>query len=277
MERTLQSTPVTISQSWEVDGTIVDPGTVTVTITRADGTTLVANAATAGTGATPRTYTLTQAETAQLDNLTFTWVSATRGTLRSLVEITGGYLFSVSQARQAIGDPALSAASITEARVYAEVELERAVGYALVPRYARDTVSAAGTRAPLRLPRWYARAVRAVTVKRPGGSDTILSAADIALLTLDVRTLAGYPWPAGRSNVIVGYEHGRDAPPPGATRAALALAMSYLGVGSTSGVDPRAESIVTVDGTVRLRAADGEFAAPGVNEWVSANRIPMVA
>jgi hypothetical protein len=50
VERILQLTPGTLSQQWYEDGAAVDPGTVTVGITRADGTTLVA----AGTGTTGR-------------------------------------------------------------------------------------------------------------------------------------------------------------------------------------------------------------------------------
>jgi hypothetical protein len=41
-ERILQLTPGTLTQQWYEDGAAVDPGTVTVGITRADGTTLVA-------------------------------------------------------------------------------------------------------------------------------------------------------------------------------------------------------------------------------------------
>jgi hypothetical protein len=51
MEQVLINTPTTLRESWYVDGVIVDPGTVTVTITRADGTVLVSAAATTGVAA----------------------------------------------------------------------------------------------------------------------------------------------------------------------------------------------------------------------------------
>jgi hypothetical protein len=47
--------------------------------------------------------------------------------------------------------------------------------------------------------------------------------------------------------------------------------------GSSSSIDPRASSIVTVDGTINLRAGGGQFLAAGVNEWIDANRLPAIA
>jgi hypothetical protein len=55
MERVLRLTPATISNSWYEDGVIADPGVVTVDIARADGTALVTDGATSGTGAAART------------------------------------------------------------------------------------------------------------------------------------------------------------------------------------------------------------------------------
>jgi hypothetical protein len=272
VERVLQATPATISNSWYEDGVIADPGVVTVTITRGDGTVLVTNGATTGTGAAARSYNLTAAaHTDLLDDLTITWVSPSKGTMTSHVEVVGGFLFTITEARSELGDPAYDATAIREAREYAETELESALGYALVPRYARTRTSGQG-RGPLRL-RPYLRTVRTVTV-----SDTTLTPTDIANLAFDTTGfLYGQYWEQGVGNITIGYEHGLDAPPPGAKRAALSLAMDYLGASTSGGIDPRAESIVTVDGTVRLRAGGGQFWAPGVNEWVTANRIPAIA
>jgi 20S proteasome alpha/beta subunit len=55
LERIGQLTPGSLSQQWYEDGSAVDPGTVTVGITRADGTVLVAaGTATTGTGTAAR-------------------------------------------------------------------------------------------------------------------------------------------------------------------------------------------------------------------------------
>jgi hypothetical protein len=100
MERILQSAPFTASETFYEDGVIVDPGTVTVGVTRADGTVLIAaGTATAGSGAAARTYALTIANTALLDTLTVTWTSATKGVRTSTIEVVGGFLFTLSQAR----------------------------------------------------------------------------------------------------------------------------------------------------------------------------------
>jgi hypothetical protein len=93
LERIQKATPGTLSQQWYEDGVAVDPGTVTLGITRADGTTLVAPATgTTGSGTGVRTYNLTTTHTALLDRLTVTWTSTLKGTLLTYVEVVGGFL-----------------------------------------------------------------------------------------------------------------------------------------------------------------------------------------
>jgi hypothetical protein len=100
LERIGQLTPGTLSQQWYEDGAVVDPGSVTVGITRADGTVLVAaGAATTGSGTGARTYNLTTTHTALLDRLTVTWTSTLKGTLLSYVEVVGGFWFSLAELR----------------------------------------------------------------------------------------------------------------------------------------------------------------------------------
>jgi hypothetical protein len=100
LERIQQRTPGTLSQQWYEDGTVVDPGTVTIGITRADGTSLVAaGTATAGSGTAARTFNLTTTHTALLDSLTVTWTSTLKGTLVSYLEVVGGFLFNLADAR----------------------------------------------------------------------------------------------------------------------------------------------------------------------------------
>jgi hypothetical protein len=267
MDRILIARPATITITFtnEQDGAAVDPGVVDVVVTRADGSPLVSGAAT-GSGAAARSFALTAEHTALLDLLTVTWTSPQEGTLVSEVEVVGGLLFTIAEARATHGDQSLDAGKVAGARLYAETELENAIGYALVPRYARRTVSGVRGR-PIELSA-YARKVRAMTV---GG--VALSPDELALLTIDCGLLRGYPWPTGHSNVVIGFEHGLDTPTPGAIDAALALALDQLG--GTGSIDPRAESIATVDGTIRLRTG-GRFPTAGIDAWVDANRIPVI-
>lgn len=274
-ERVQQSTPFTLSQQWYEDGSPVDPGAVTLGVTRADGTVLIAaGQSTSGTGVSPRTFNLTATHTALLDTLKITWTSATKGTLVSYVEVAGGFLFTISQAQAIL--PSATPAQLIEARIYAETELEAALGYALVPRYAFEARTAR-TGYALRVRNHYVRAVRSVSI-----NGTALTGGQLTDLSFDAGGyVAGYWWcqtTLRLNNVTIGYEHGLDRPPPGASRQALSVALEYLGGDPNgSGIDPRAESIVTVDGTVRLRTSSGLFSALGVNEWVAANRLPLSA
>lgn len=275
MERVVRGRSFTLSKTFYSDGTAVTPtGVPTVAISRSDGTTL-ATGSVSGSGTGPYTVTVTSANNTLLDTLTVTWTATIGGqpnTYIDTVEVAGDLLFSIAEARTAIGDPAYDASKIADARTYAETELESALGYALVPRYRVQTLSGTGCHAPLRL-NPYVRSIRSVSV-----AGVALAAENLDLLTFDAGFLRGYWWPTGYSNVTVGYEHGLDTPPPGATRAALSLALDDLAIDTgVSGIDPRAESIITVDGTVRLRSNAGQFAAAGVNEWITANRLPMLA
>lgn len=273
LQRVEQNHTATLTKTFQVDGVATDPSpaTATIQIVRADGTVLVpAGTATTRTTVGTFTYNITTAQTGLLDNLTAYWTSSL-GVLKQQVEIVGGFLFTIAEARTAIGDTAYSATKIAEARTYAESELESALGYALVPRYARETLT--GYAGSLRL-RPYLRSIRSATV-----NTSALSAASLAELSFDTTgRVNGYSWSSysDLGNVTVGYEHGLSFPPAGAKRAALALALDSLGT-DTSGIDPRAETIITVDGTIRLRNGSGPFSALGVNEWINANRIPAIA
>jgi hypothetical protein len=242
LERIQQLTPGTLSQQWYEDGAAVDPGTVTIGITRADGTVLVAaGAATTGTGTAARTYNLTTTHTALLDALTVTWTSTLKGTLISYVEIVGGFLFTISQAR---GLPPLNntttypTATLLEMRTTVEQAIEDEYGTALVPRYRLETFSGDGTRT-LRL-RDPVRTIRSATV-----GDTALTAGNIADLTTNYGFVVGYTWTAGIGNIVVGYEYGLDSPPPRIAMDAIRLARQWL-VGGP--VDDRASTFSSTEG-----------------------------
>jgi len=205
-----------------------------------------------------------------------TWKATFGGdpqTFVDLVEVAGDVLFTIIQARAALGDPAYDIQKISEARTTAEAEIERALNYALVPRHKTTTLD---TRyPPLRIV-GDVTSLRSITM-----AGTPLTEDDLATVSFADGFLTFGRWPnssSTRFDMVVAYERGFPSPPPGASDVVLALALSKLQPASaSSGIDPRAESIVTVDGTVRLRANNGQFSVLGVNEWVRANRRIAVA
>jgi hypothetical protein len=258
MERILQSAPFTPSETFYDDGVIVDPGTVTVGVTRADGTTLIAaGTATNGTGAAARTFALTIANTALLDTLTVTWTSATKGIRKSTIEVAGDFLFTVAEARAVAplnNTTTYTTAAIIAMRTTVEQAIEDEYGTALVPRYARETVSGDGSGyVRLRDP---VRTIRSATTTA-SGVVTTLTAGDLALLSGDSGFVTGYGWPAGLGNITVGYEYGLDRPPQRIKMDALRLCRQWLVNGP---VDDRALGVAAPDGAFSFG-----LATPGRN------------
>jgi hypothetical protein len=273
LERILQNSNQTIGQPFHEDGVIVDPGTVTVTITREDGTVIAADQATSGSGAAVRSVNLTAAtHTGLLDRLRLDWDSATKGTLTSYVEVVGGFLFSLAQLT-ALKPSAQTwtAEQMADTRTLVETALERACSRAFVPRYTRETLSGTGT-TDLNLSWPDLRAIRDVTVTTAGVA-TAYTEAQLALLAVNPSGLAyntSY-WTAGTANVTVGYEHGLTSPPPEVTRAALILARSWLG-NQNRPIDDRAITFNATEGGTYSLAVPGRngshFGMPDVDSVV---------
>ena len=265
LERIQQATPGTLSQQWYEDGTAVDPGTVTVGITRADGTVLVAaGAATTGTGAAARTFNLTTTHTALLDRLTVTWTSTLKGTLVSYVEVVGGFLFTLADLTADLNSTeSYTASQLADARTYAETQIEKACGVAFVPRYELETLD--GVSSGLLLTKWpKVTAVRSVTL-----NDAAVTAADVTALRYGMLYYTG--WTAGYGNVTVGYEHGATVLDPGASEAALVLAKHKLVKGP---IDERATQRSSEFGPVNLATPGmfgSRFGIPVVDAFVKDN------
>jgi hypothetical protein len=270
MDRVLQSAAATISATWyDAGGAVADPGTVTLKVDREDGTNVVAaGAATSGSGAAARTYTLSSANTALLDALVATWHSATLGDLVTQVEVAGGFLFSIADARKLgpLGDStSYPTADVAAARVLAEQALEDACRVAFVPRHARETHDGSGlcdllVRHPL------PRALRAVSI-----GDTALTSDELAAIGLepDGRLYRALGWPIGRRNTVLTYEHGHSYAPARVARACLLLARRWL---VESPVDERTTQVVTDRGsTINFLTAESDvFDIPEVNAVVRA-------
>jgi hypothetical protein len=250
-------------QYLDADGEAADPGTVTVGVTRADGTVLVAaGTATAGTGTNPRTTPLTAAQTNTLDLLTATWTrTADATTYTTRAELVGGYYFSVARARatdSALGDTTkYPDVDIRTARAAVESEWERITATAFVPRFRREALDGGGDGCLL-LPTPYPRRIRSVTELANDGTETAWPAGDVANIRRDDTGLLTSPrsFPCGHGNVVVAWEHGLHRPPPGVLAAAL-LWCRYTVTRPRSAVPDRAQTFQLEGGTVyRLDTAD---------------------
>lgn len=267
--RILVTTEVTLTHIFHVDETPTDlGGNCTVTIKRLDGTTI-----TTGTATHPGpagVYTFAMPEQAQVDVLTVDWSGSLAGatvTVRDNVEVVGGFLFGLAEARakhDGLADTTKYPTTLLAAkRIEVEQECERICRRAFVPRFARVTLSGSDTdRLPLP---WNLlmgggseiRAVRAVSV-----SGTAWSGSDVAALRFTpdgvLKRPGGAAWPSGVGNIIVEYEHGWDYPPADLAEAAIVRLRSRVGM-ALAGVAERAITFaVTAGGTYRLSTPSAE-------------------
>lgn len=263
-QRILAGSAATLSwQYLDQDGEPADPGTVTVGVTRADGTAVVATGtATTGTGANPREVSLTPTQTATLDLLTATWTRTTDSVeYHTRIAVVGGFYFTLAAARAS--DPVLAddvkytAAVIQAARSEIENEFEAICEVAFVPSHRRETLDGPGT-GQLLLPTPLPRRVLAVTELADDGTETAWPAADIAAIRPDETGLVFSPrtFPCGNRNVIVAWEHGWDQPPPDVRQAAL-LRLRHRVTRPRSAVPDRATTFQIEGGNVyRLDTAN---------------------
>lgn len=262
MQQILVGTPATLSQSWYVDGTIVDPGAVTVTITKADGTALYTDASASGSGADARTKSLTASDTANLDVLTVVWTSPTYGDLTETVEIVGDLLFTEVEARafrnSKLTEALASDAAVADARARISEDFEEILGVSPFPRYKLETLNGNGGDTLL-LPDIRVTDVRSIEYRESGGTTwTAYTSTELADVFIDsggvlIRESLG-TFLAGRRNIRVGYEYGHERVPAPIKRAAImVLHASEI----TSDIDPRAMSFSDGLGTIR-------FVTPGL-------------
>lgn len=228
-QRILRGVAATLSfQNVDSEGTATAPaGAVTVGVTTADGTVILSTGtATAGTGSAARTVAVTAANTASLGMWTATWTDAGDSSAHTtLVEVVGGYVFSLADARNSdatLGNTAkYTDAAILVARREVEDDFERICDVAFVPRYRRERLSARGRAVMLPTPR--PRVVRSVRVYDSDGvTFTALTATELTALTVDDSGLIhGTGLPSCHDNVVVEWEHGHDRPPGKVKTAAL--------------------------------------------------------
>lgn len=232
-------------------------GGVTVGVTRANGTVLVASGTATTHGTTGEyTLTLTPAQTSTLDVLTASWRDvANNVTWTTQHRIVGGFFFTLGEARAhddvldnaTAYPPALLAAKRSEVENEAEWICDRA----FVPSYARVTVDGAGTN-ELRLGLHDLRSIRAITVYDNLADDGVdLTADELASISLlsggVIRRTDGGVFPFGSLNVVVEVEYGLDAPDNMMAGAAMTRLVSKVNERKT-GIPDRARSMTSPDG-----------------------------
>ena len=258
--RVLRGAEVAITHTFEIDEAVVDAGgTVTVATSRLDGTAVAAGTGTAtdapGVGAysftLPGGPTSPASATWQYDTLAMSWTGtfgASVFTATDHVEVVGGYLFGLSEARNL--DPPLSSvtyptAMLAQKRIEVEQECETICRQAFVPRYARETLSGNGTDR-LGTSHSMLRRVRSVTVSGVAWTAPVL--ATVAVTDSGILRLPlGGVWPEGAGNIVVELEHGLTYPPEEVRTAAMTRLRSRL-TPTSKGVPDRAISWNTQDG-----------------------------
>lgn len=283
--RVLQTTQVTLSHTFVADGVPTDAaGDVTYTLKRLDGTAVINGTATHPGGAGLYRFVLPQAQTNALDAYTLDWVGSFGGAavrVRDFVEVVGGWLFSLSDARSM--PPSLSAVTYPDAmlaakRTTVELACEQITNVSHVPRFKRFTLNGRGGPG-LATPVLFLRAVRAMTVNGTVYTSDQLTALgynDAGVITMNSQGLPYGCWPYGQGNIVVEVEYGQDYPPEDLAEAAIVHMRSRLTAGDTS-VPYRAISFTSTEGGVYRLSTPGKrrTGIPFVDAAYEANSIEM--
>lgn len=265
--RILRTAAVELRHTFYVDETATDAtGAVTYSVKRLDGT-VVASGNASGPSPTG-TYSFLLGGQANVDTLTVDWtglIASATVTARDIVEIVGGYIFGLAEARAqppALDTTRFPSARLAQKRIGVENECEEICGQAFVPRFARHAFTVGGinysttrTVRTLTLPHINIRALRAVSVDNVAQSLSGLAVTPSGVLT---GLSVGIGGTINGANVIVEYEHGLDYPPEDLKEACMLRLRSRLVSGDT-GVPQRALSFSVQDGGVyRLSVPSGK-------------------
>lgn len=237
-------------------------GTVTVAVTRADGTT-VAGVGAVSVGAAGL-YTATLPAQTALDVLTATWTGAT-SKVRTTHEIVGRQLVELAEIRGQtnLNNPtAYPNVVLDDARAWFVDLVVDYCGFSPIPRYAYETVSGTGRSVVQLTNRPYIRTLRSVSIDGTAESDLTRWALDEGILD---RRLAGGTFNVGIRNVAVGYEHGLDSPQADLRRAALTAIRFRVLTDTNNQIPDRALSMTNEYGNIQM-AQPGESYPVGIPE-----------
>lgn len=282
MQQILRNTGASISVTVYVDNVATDPSpdTANVTVTREDGTTLVASTAAVPGGAGVFSFNLTPTHTASLDVLKATWTYTRAGNVESLEtyhEVVGGFVCSLAQIDEHLnkgGTASIySLAAKQAARDVATEAFENECGVAFTPRYGRTSADG-NNLTDLFLPDPKVSSVTSATVD--GTALTVGELADLGVYgNGSLYNITG--WTAGRRNVVVKYVHGYTTPPADVSRAVALIAASVLKDGP---FDDRGYGVTDEGGAVRLLTAGvsgASFSIPEVESALQRHRYLSVA
>lgn len=286
----LKGTQGKLRVSFYVDGALTDATAgVTVSVTRLDGTSLVAAQAATKDSLGVYSYTLTPAQTATLDLLTAVWSGAFEGAAQTVTtyhEVVGGQLFSLADAR-AWDNAAMATAATYPDRAILKAhdriadEFADILGFQLFPRIDEALVDGAGYDY-LGIPALYVRSVRSVETRDSGGAVWVAfdsdDLADVLVYESGriLRESLGV-FAYGRRNVRLRFEHGMTRPLAGAREMALTVLRSAL---VPSNLTDRAWMMSDDTGTYRLSTPDGIhrwYGIPTVDSWLERNRAHALA
>lgn len=218
--------------SWQQiggDGEPADPGTVTVTVTRADGTALATDAATTGSTTAARNYTLSAALTATLDRLSVVWKASGVTLATTEVDVVGAPCFSNAELRTAetslANESKFTPAILSLARLQVETFFEQITGRRFTPGYHYATIPGAPGY-NLVLPHVELRSVRsAILLDDPSSTATeTLAAGELAAIPANASGIATRytnTWDARW--VRLGYVHGYVTCAPDVKRQMMRL------------------------------------------------------
>jgi hypothetical protein len=273
MDRVLRNTAATITVTFYNGSTAVEAdGLVTVIAKKADGTTLFSTNAT--NEAAVGVYSVIIPAQASLNILTLTWSGTFSGTvitIETVVEIVGGFYFTIGELRGY--DSALSNTTrfpnqaLIDARANVEAEFEDICSRAFVPRFYRETALVPDSDSNLI---WTEKPevfnITSLTVdgvdqigwvtsnfiKRDKYSPRALRVTDAARATLYAL------------DVTAEYEYGMTQVPLPIKQKALKRAKQLL-LGQSSSIDERATTMLIPDvGTVNLATPGLRGAETGV-------------
>lgn len=214
----LRSTGTRLTHSFYSDGVLVDAdSTVTVGITKADGSALVASGTATGHPSTG-TYTYDLAPQANLNILTVTWTGTFSTLVQSqadTVEIVGGFYLSLAEMRTIPGlEMSPSNDVLTAKRRAFEQLVERYCGVQFVRRYYRETIPGRWTQQS-QLTKRPARVLLSAKTTDTNGTVTTYTTTNWGFTTgntlvTDGDILAGSLY--GADNLTFEYEYGYDYP-----------------------------------------------------------------
>jgi hypothetical protein len=284
--RVRQTEPTVLTRAFTLDEDPVNPtGPVTVTVNRLDGTAVPALGGTATVNSNIASFTFPGYAT--LDTFRITWAATLNGTAVSYsddqLEVCGGFLFTIADARQAnkiLRDQTkYPTATLRARRIEVEDEAELICDQAFVPRFAREVLDGNG-QPWLKLTWPNTRKLRSLSIANSTGlAPVALTADELALVGYGedgvIRLDAGFLWspspwvwgrifPPSKSNIIVEYEHGQDYPPPDVVRGAR-LRIKSVAIADDTNIPDRTERIATeTSGVVRLASASQD--STGIDE-----------